>query len=94
MSRIFLVVLIFFLAGTLVAGKPSLRNNGLVQNVIGELVYVSGLNTVATVGSQLRIDNESSRNGVNLKVIKELDNILVTQIIEAGGPDVKVSDRV
>ena len=94
MGRTFLVVLIYALGGTLVAGEPSVRNSGLVQNVMGELVYVTGLNMVASVGSQLRVDNESSGDSTSLKVIKELDDVLVTQIVEASGSGVKVSDRV
>jgi len=78
MGRTFLVVLIYALGGTLVAGEPSVRNSGLVQNVMGELVYVTGLNMVASVGSQLRVDNESSGDSTSLKVIKELDDVLVT----------------
>lgn len=94
MRRIFLVVLIYTLGDTLAVGDQVVGNSGVVQQVVGDLAYVVGLNSLASLGSQLRVDSRLSEDGIALEVIKELDDMLVTRIIAASGSKVKESDRV
>ena len=81
MRRIFLVVLIYTLGYTLAVGDQVVGNSGVVQQVVGDLAYVVGLNSLASLGSQLRVDSRLSEDGIALEVIKELDDMLVTRII-------------
>jgi len=67
---------------------------GVVEQVYGDLVYVSGLNGSAPVLSSLRVLVGANPEGATLEVIKELDRLLVARIVVENRDPVSVSDRV
>ncbi len=67
---------------------------GTVEQVGGDLVYVSGMNGSAPLWSRLAVANASGPSGEALEVIKELNDVVVARRISTSGMPLKVSDRV
>ena len=87
MRRIFLVVLIYTLGYTLAVGDQVVGNSGVVQQVVGDLAYVVGLNSLASLGSQLRVDSRLSEDGIALEVMKLIKKSLLIAV--KNGKDLK-----
>ena len=67
---------------------------GVVAQVAGELVYVSGLNGRAPLWSRLRAANGGEEGDRALEVVKELDGLLVARVMPGRRKAVQVGDRV
>ena len=70
-----------------------LAREGTVQQVSGDLVYVTGMNGLAPLWSNLTVQN-GQETGAKLEVIKELPELIVTRIVEANGTAVNTGDVV
>ena len=70
-----------------------LAREGTVQQVSGDLVYVTGMNGLAPLWSNLTVQNGQD-TGAKLEVIKELPELVVTRIVEANGTAVNTGDAV
>jgi hypothetical protein len=93
MVRAFLIILVC--AAFVVQVKAAEGEAGVVTEITGDLAYVSGLNGLAPLGSQLQVDHGPSSAGTTLEVIKQLDyDVLVARVVEENGSPVKVSDRI
>ena len=66
---------------------------GKVKEVVGDLIYVSGLNGSAPMGSQLKVAN-GGQPGAKLQVVKVLPEVVVGQVVEANGMPVQKTDLV
>ena len=64
-----------------------------MQQVSGDLVYVTGMNGLAPLWSNLTVQNGQD-TGAKLEVIKELPELVVTRIVEANGTAVNTGDAV
>lgn len=68
---------------------------GIVRVVLGDLVYVAGLDGPVPLWTRLNLVGEDSgTEGATLEVIKVLEEILVTRVLPGNKALVKVSDRV
>ena len=61
--------------------------SGTVQQVSGDLAYVTGLNGSAPLWSTLVVQNGHTE-GAQLEVIKELAEMLVARVVDASGTGV------
>ncbi|MCZ6636063.1 MAG: DUF5916 domain-containing protein [bacterium] len=92
MKRI--VTLLFLAAGLCIPGNGWGQNGtGKVQHVVGDLVYVNGINGSAKMGSHLQVVN-GSQYGAKLQVVKVLPRLVVGQVIEANGVPVERNNEV
>ena len=66
---------------------------GTVEQVSGDLAYITGLNGSAPLWSRLTIRNGHAE-AVRLEVVKELNEILVARVLEANGTPIKPGDPV
>ena len=67
--------------------------DGTIDQIGGDLVYVSGLNGSAPLWSRLAVANGSGPSRT-LEVIKELDDVVVARKVAPASYSLKVSDRV
>lgn len=75
-------------------GEESLGAIGVVNQVHGDLVYISGLNGSAPVLSRLGVLQGGRFNGVKLEVIKELGDRLVARVVETKESTLAPSQKV
>jgi len=77
-----------------VVGEPLVQfgsAEGRIEQIGGDLVYVSGMNGAASLWSQLAVPGSGGAHG-SLEVIKELDDVLVARAVSPAS--YTVSDRV
>ena len=70
-----------------------LASEGTVQQVSGDLVYVTGMNGLAPLWSNLTVQNGQD-TGAKLEVIKELPELVIARVVEANGTAVNTGDAV
>jgi len=70
-----------------------LASEGTVQQVSGDLVYVTGMNGLAPLWSNLTVQN-GQETGAKLEVIKELPELVIARVVEANGTAVNTGDMV
>jgi hypothetical protein len=91
----FFAVLICAMGYLLASEVHAVDDSGVVQQITGDLAFVTGLNGAAPLGSQLQVDNGSGLEGPTLQVIKKLeDDVLVARVVVETGSPLKVSDRI
>ena len=73
-----------------IAGSHSTWAKGSVQEVVGDLVYIKGLNGSVGMDGKLQVGDQ----GAVLQVIKKLRNVLVARVVEENGSPVKTGDQV
>ena len=64
--------------------------DGTVQQVVGDLVYVKGLNGSAALDGKLQVGNQ----GAILQVVKKLSEVLVARVVDENGAPVKSGDQI
>ena len=70
------------------------RTVGIVEQVSGDLVYVSGLNGSAPLWSRVQIVSPAGSGGPVLQVIKELERCVVARSLPGITGPIRASDRV
>jgi len=91
----FLIVLVCAMGHILAAEVNAADDSGVVQQIVGDLAFVVGLNGSASLGSQLQVDNGSALEGATLQVIKKRDDdVLVARVVKENGSPLKISDRI
>ncbi len=70
------------------------RALGTVDQVVGDLVYVSGLNGSAPLWSRIKVIPLNGGLGSELQVIKELDRCVVARSLSGSTSSVRARDRV
>jgi len=85
----FLVVFLLLLiasAGTIISQEQT----GKIDRIVGDLVYVSGLET--SIDSRLVLPDSEPR--INLQVIKVLDEVVIARVLDGNDHSLKPDDRV
>ena len=74
----------YILVFALMAVVTPIYAQGMVQQVVGDLVYIEGLST--DLDDKLRVAGD---DGAVLQVIKVLPNVAVARVVEENGSPVK-----
>jgi hypothetical protein len=89
-----LLLLILLLNSYVTLNASPVNFIGTVSRIAGDLVYVEGLNDQVQLGSYLETIRSDSISTTGLRVIKILDQMLVTIKIQNSSPPVKINDQV